>query len=354
MNAAIRAVTLVGLSLGLKVYGIEQGYRGILEERFVELDADRVHSLFREGGTILHSSRCLDFHEKSVRDNAREILRKWGIDGVVVIGGNGSLAGAYALCNPDEAGENAPAVIGIPASIDNDIGLTGMCIGVDTAINTIVEACDKISDTASAHDRTFIVEVMGRDSGYLAMTAGVASGADLVLFPESGRTREDIVEVTTKAVVRKRRGEGMVGSTLIIKAEGAEIGTDELKTRLEERLLEELGEAEASRVETRVTVLGHVVRGGRPSAFDRLLGSRLGNVAVRALVAGETSKMVAWMAPVQLSKDVGIRSGYDHCCWLADLQATLHETEKLVQGDSILAQWRTAMLDGLEEVVGVE
>ncbi|MBL4633193.1 MAG: 6-phosphofructokinase [Kofleriaceae bacterium] len=354
MNAAIRAVTMVGLSLGLKVIGIEQGYRGILEERFVELSAERVATLFREGGTILHSSRCLEFHEVAVRDRARKILRAKGIDGLVVIGGNGSLAGALALCNPEEAGAWAPAVIGIPASIDNDIGLTGMCIGVDTAINTIVEACDKISDTASAHDRNFIVEVMGRDSGYLAMTAGVASGADLVLFPESGRTKDDVVEVTTAAVVRKRRGESMAGSTLIIKAEGVGISPDELKKRLHVRLIEELGEKEAATVETRITVLGHVVRGGRPSAFDRLLGSRLGNVAVRALAAGETSKMIAWMAPVQMSEKLGIRSAFDHCCWLADLQATLDETEKLVQGDSIVVQWRAAMLNGLEEVHGKE
>jgi 6-phosphofructokinase 1 len=349
MNAALRATTMVGTSLGIQVLGISRGYRGLLEEEISELTPDSVQSVFREGGTVLHSTRCLEFHEVAVRDRARKILRDRGVDGLVVIGGNGSLAGAMALSDPKEGGELAPKVIGVPASIDNDIGLTGMSIGVDTAMNTIVEACDKISDTASAHDRTFIVEVMGRDCGYLAMTAGIASGADLVLFPEANRPAVEVAEAAVRAVMSNRVDNKKQGSTLIIKAEGVGVATDELKKMLDERLREEMGEASSS-IETRVTVLGHVVRGGRPSAFDRLLGSRLANVAVRALVAGDTRKMASWMPPVELPEEVGFRTEYDPYCWLVDLSAALVETENLLRGESPLARWRASALDGLEEV----
>jgi 6-phosphofructokinase 1 len=349
MNAAVRAATMVASSIGIKVLGISRGYRGLLEEQISELTPTIVDSLFREGGTMLHSTRCLEFHEAPVRDRARAILKKHGIDGLVVIGGNGSLAGALALSDPKEAGEDAPKVIGVPASIDNDIGLTGMSIGVDTAMNTIVEACDKICDTASAHDRTFIVEVMGRDCGYLAMTSGIASGADLVLFPEANRPAEAVAEAAVRAVMSNRRDDRHHGSTLIIKAEGVDVPTEKLKAMLDARLHEELG-VEISDIETRVTVLGHVVRGGRPSAFDRLLGSRLANVAVRALAAGDTRKMASWMPPVELPEEVGVRTDYDPYCWLVDLPATMVETANLLRGDSPLARWRASTLDGLEEV----
>tara|TARA_R110002073_G_scaffold320759_2_gene496334 strand:+ start:3744 stop:4895 length:1152 start_codon:yes stop_codon:yes gene_type:complete len=352
MNAAVRAATMVALSFGIRVLGIRRGYRGLLEEQFVELTGANVDEIFRDGGTMLHSTRCLEFHSVEARDRARGVLREHGIGGLIVIGGNGSLAGALALSDPQEGGELAPSVIGIPASIDNDIGLTGMSIGVDTAMNTIVEACDKISDTANAHDRTFIVEVMGRHCGYLAMTAGIASGADLVLFPEAGRPPGEIVESAVKAVLGKQDASGQVGSTLIIKAEGVEIPTDELKSRLDARLDEELG-VKANTIETRVTVLGHVVRGGRPSAFDRLLGARLANVAVRALLAGATRKMAAWMPPVELPEEVAERSDFDPYCWLVDLPATLAETETLLRGDSPLARWRASAIDDLEDVFSI-
>jgi 6-phosphofructokinase 1 len=346
MNAALRATTMVASALGIKVLGISRGYRGLLEEQISELTPAIVESLFREGGTMLHSTRCLEFHEVAVRERARGILKKHGIEGLVVIGGN---AGALALTDPAEAGDRAPLVIGLPASIDNDIGLTGMSIGVDTAMNTIVEACDKISDTASAHDRTFIVEVMGRDCGYLAMTAGIASGADLVLFPEAHRPDAEVVEAAVRAVMSKRDKNRNHGSTLIIKAEGVSLSTDNLKSMLDLRLREELGDKMPD-IETRVTVLGHVVRGGRPSAFDRLLGSRLANVAVRALVAGDTRKMASWMPPVELPEEVGVRTEYDPYCWLVDLPAVMVETDQLHRGDSPLARWRATTLDGLEEV----
>lgn len=349
MNAAIRAATMVATSFGIEVYGIARGYRGLLDGQLTRLGPNQVDNLFREGGTVMHSTRCLEFHEVPTRDRARKVLRDHGIDGLIVVGGNGSLAGALALSDPGEAGDMAPRVIGLPASIDNDIGFTGMSIGVDTALNTIVEACDKISDTASAHDRTFIVEVMGRDCGYLAMTAGIASGADLVLFPEANRPAEEIAESAVRAVLANRQHDRKQGSTLIIKAEGVHVATAELKSMLDARLRQELG-GESNEIETRVTVLGHVVRGGRPSAFDRLLGARLANVAVRALAGGETRRMASWMPPVELPEEVGYRTEYDPYCWLVDLAAALAETENLIGGNSPLARWRASVLDGLEDV----
>jgi len=165
-------------------------------------------------------------------------------------------------------------VVGVPASIDNDLALTALSIGVDTAMNTIVEACDKIADTATAHDRTFIVEVMGRDCGYLAMTSAIAVGADLALFPEAGKPEAAIVEQIVQTVLAIRARQRRARRVIIIKAEGVNIAVDRLKTLVDARLRERAPDAEPSAIETRVTVLGHVVRGGRPSAFDRLLGSR--------------------------------------------------------------------------------
>jgi 6-phosphofructokinase 1 len=162
------------MSLGMEVFGIERGYRGLLEDAMTPLKPNDVSQILREGGTILGSARCKEFHQREIRDKARAILARRGIDGLMVIGGNGSLTGALHLANPDELAGQPLKVIGLPASIDNDLGFTKLSIGVDTAMNTIVEACDKIADTATAHDRTFIIEVMGRDCGYLAMRSGRA------------------------------------------------------------------------------------------------------------------------------------------------------------------------------------
>ena len=344
MNAAVRAATMLAQIHGLEVVGIRRGYRGILERDFCKLAPSEVEHLFREGGTVLHSTRCLEFHETAVRQNAREILSEEGIDGLIIIGGNGSLTGAMALSDPEEGGALCPKVIGIPASIDNDMAMTSMSIGVDTAVNTIVEACDKISDTASAHRRTFIVEVMGRSCGYLAMAAGIASGADLVLFPEAGKSDEELARASVKAIVGKRQ-RGGAASTLILKAEGVELSTAALKEKVDEILRAEHGIEES---QTRVTVLGHVVRGGRPSSFDRLLGTRLANVAVQALIAGETRKMASWMPPGDVPEVLGARTPWDPYCWLVDLKAALQATENLLRGESPLAQWRSRALEGLE------
>jgi 6-phosphofructokinase 1 len=371
MNAAIRAATLIGRALGADVVGIERGYRGLLEDAIVPLGPGDVAGILREGGTILGSARCKEFHERDVRDRARAVLAHREVDGLVVIGGNGSLTGALHLADPAEIGNGRPlAVTGVPASIDNDLGLTGLSIGVDTAMNTIVEACDKIADTATAHDRTFIVEVMGRDCGYLAMTSAIAVGADLALFPEAGKPEAAIVDQIVDTVLSIRARQRRARKVIIIKAEGVGIAVDCLKTLVDARLRERSLDSEASAtegsggaetrrdarrgedsIETRVTVLGHVVRGGRPSAFDRLLGSRLANVAVRALVAGASHKMAAWMPPVDLAAAAGQRSPADPYCWLVDLGAVLAETQNLLSGKSPLARWRAGAFDEIEHAL---
>ena len=309
-----------------------------------------VGNILREGGTALGSARCLEMHEAKHRARARQHLVDAGVGGLIVIGGNGSLAGAMALTDPSEAPDFGCRVVGIPASIDNDIGYTGMAIGVDTAINTIVEACDKISDTASAHDRTFIVEVMGRECGYLAMTAAIAAGADAVLFRESEKTPEQIVDTVARIVVRARERAGRPQRVIVIKSEGTPISNDALKAEVDARLLTLLGEA-GPPVETRVTVLGHVVRGGRPSAFDRLLASRLAHVAVRALLAGDHRVMAAWLLPGDVPAEAGRRSESDPYCYLVDLGEVLAETRRLLDGTSALVKWRRSVFDSVEDVL---
>ncbi|HUH05685.1 MAG TPA: ATP-dependent 6-phosphofructokinase [Kofleriaceae bacterium] len=352
MNAAVRAATLVALGGGFEVAGIRRGYRGLLERDIVALEAPQVLNILREGGTMLGSARCLAFHQREVRDQARAILADEGIDALLVIGGNGSLTGALALSDPAES-EHPPRVAGIPASIDNDLALTSLAIGVDTAMNTIVEAVDKIADTASAHDRTFIVEVMGRNCGYLAMTAAIAGGADGVLYPEAWTKHhsqpEAIVDQIVKTVLTVRGRPGRSRRVIFVKAEGVPIGVDQLKREVDARLAAECGD-EQGETETRVTVLGHVVRGGRPSAFDRLLGSRLANVAVRALMAGENRVMASWMPPVPIPEPTGRRAVADPYCWLVDLEAVLHETARLMAGEGPLAEWRAEVFDDLEQI----
>ncbi len=349
MNAAIRAVTMVALAKGHRVLGVRYGYRGLMDGNVRPITANDVHDILREGGTILHSARCKRFYETAARQQAREFLTEQGVDGLIVIGGNGSLTGLTLLSDPHEAKDWPVRCIGIPASIDNDVALTGLAIGVDTAMNTIVEACDRIADTATAHGRTFIIEVMGRDCGYLAMTSAIASGANMVLFPEAVRTEEELVRsvVNTILTVRERHQENQ--KVVAIKAEGVPTSTDRLKSLVDSQLREATGEDQED-VETRVTVLGHVVRGGRPSAFDRLLGSRLGNVAVRAVIDGEHRKMVSWLPPMDLPPGVGVRASADPYCYLVDLPAVLAATKDLLEGQSPLARWRATAFDDLEDV----
>ena len=352
MNAAIRAAALIGRAGGAEMFGIEFGYRGLLEGAVAPIDPVAIAPVLRDGGTVLGSARCKEFHEVATRDRARAVLAKHGIDGLVVIGGNGSLTGALHLADPAELNGQPLAIVGIPASIDNDLALTGMSIGVDTAMNTIVEACDKLADTATAHDRTFIVEVMGRDCGYLAMVSAIAVGADLALFPEANKPPEAVVAQIVDTVLAIRKRQRKARKVIIIKAEGVNIHVDKLKHDVD-KLLSERAEpgTDTATIETRVTVLGHVVRGGRPSAFDRLLGSRLANVAVRALLAGDSHKMASWMPPAEIAAGVGTRSPADPYCWLVDLAAVLRETQNLLTGKSPLARWRAGAFNDIEDAL---
>ncbi|MCB9546247.1 MAG: 6-phosphofructokinase [Myxococcales bacterium] len=343
MNAAIRAATLVGVAQGWTVLGVERGYTGLIEGEFRPLEPGDVGGIIRDGGTVLGSTRCLPFTTPEGRATARRRLADARIGAVLVIGGNGSLAGAASLADLAEDPQ-APRVIGLPASIDNDVGVTSLAIGVDTAMNTIMEACDRIADTASAHDRAFIVEVMGRDSGYLAMATSVAVGADLVLFREDGRSVEAHVERVVEAIVAARRRPTGRRRALIIKAEGVALPALELKARVDARLRAIAGDV--AETEVRVTVLGHVVRGGRPTAFDRMMASRLGHAGVRALIYGASRAMVAW-APA-LTPDDATRSAVDPRCWHVPLDTMLAETRRLLTGESPTVQWRTRVFDVID------
>jgi 6-phosphofructokinase 1 len=349
MNAAIRAATLLALGKGVAVKGIAQGYRGLIAGDIRPLGPGDVADIIRAGGTILGSARSKEFRERSGRDKARAQLKAHQIDGLIVIGGNGSLAGARALVDPAEDPALGCAVVGIPASIDNDLALTGMSIGVDTAINSIVDACDKISDTASAHDRTFIVEVMGRDSGYLSMSSGIASAANAVLFRESKASEAEVVDRVVKAVKAAQARTHQSKRVLVIKAEGLSVPTERLKQLVDQRLAEELPAIDP--IETRVTVLGHVIRGGRPSAFDRVLASRLAHVAVRALLAGGNKLMAAWGPWIDARNVPGERAEADPHCWLVDFDTVLAETEKLLDGSSPRTQWRAKIFAEIADVL---
>lgn len=347
MNAALRAATLVALDQGFTVLGVRDGYRGLVDGEFFTLGSAEVADILRRGGTLLGSARCPEFLERETRDTARRMLKAARISNLLVIGGNGSLAGAAALSDPAEQAEGDPPVrvVGLPASIDNDIGHTSMAIGVDTAMNTIIEACDKIADTAQAHGRTFIVEVMGRDSGYLAMSTGIASGADMVMFREAGKSRETLMNEVCDTVVAARLRENH--RVLVIKSEGVKYPMDALRADIETELKRRGGDV--ARTEVRVVVLGHVVRGGSPSAFDRLMSSRLGAAGVRALVDGIDRVMVGWQptgAPPE-----AIRSALDPRCWLVPFEAVQTETRALLDGTSPAARWRTKVFDDIEQVL---
>ncbi len=348
MNAAVRAAALTAAVRGVEVLGIRRGYAGLLEGEFCPLGPAAVQPILREGGTVLGSARCLEFHERKTRDRARDQLRSAGIGGLVVIGGNGSLTGLHHLL--DEAEGDELHGIGVPASIDNDVGATRLAIGVDTAVNTIVEACDKISDTAAAHDRTFVVEVMGRDCGYLAMAAGIAAGANAVLFPEQGRTEDELVETVARAVLAAERKQSGSRRVLVLKAEGVSIGLDRLTALLDARLRAELGRA--PRTELRHTVLGHVVRGGRPSALDRIIGSRLGAAAAQAVLSGESKRMAAW-SPPRLPPEVCAPVPNDPQCSLVDLGRVLEETRAMLGGSSPFVRWRKQTFEQIEDMLSL-
>ncbi len=277
MNPAIRAVVRAAAHYGIEVIGIRRGYAGLIEEDLGPLSVRDVGGIISRGGTILQTARLPEFREERLQRDAVRILDHHGIDALVVIGGDGSLRGAHAL-----ARRGVP-VVGIPATIDNDLHGTDMSIGVDTALNTVLRAIDAIRDTASSHRRAFLVETMGRDSGYLALMGGIAGGAEIILIPEVPFTLREVEQGIREAY---RRGKA---HCLIIVAEGSAYRAQAIAQYLEER-------RSGHGFQIRVTILGHVQRGGIPSAFDRTLATRMGFAAVEFLRRQETDVMTG-LAP---------------------------------------------------------
>ena len=273
LNPCIRAATRKALSLGMAVCGIKRGFAGLMDGEMVDLDARAVGGILGKGGTFLGTARALEFKTPRGQREALRNLNQAGVEGLVVVGGNGSLSGALALH------KLGFPVVGVPATIDNDVGGTDIAIGVDTALNTILDAVDKIKDTASSHQRAFLIEVMGRDCGYLALNSGIAGGAEAVLIPEVETPLEELARTMVDAYIRGK------AHCIVIVAEGYKPGTLAIVQYLSERE-DELG------FDVRVTVLGHVQRGGRPSAFDRLLSTRLGSAAAQALHDGQPGNVI--------------------------------------------------------------
>jgi 6-phosphofructokinase 1 len=276
LNPCIRSVVRSALASGVDVLGVRRGWKGLLEDDTVEMDVRSVAGIVNRGGTILHSSRCPEFREEEQRARAAETLTRHEIDGLIVLGGNGTLQGAWALSQQTQL-----PIIGVPKTIDNDVGGTEYALGFDTAVNTAIEAIDKIRDTATSHERLFLVEVMGRDRGVLALEVALASGAEAVLMPE---TKTDIDALCQTLADAKSHGKK---STIVIVAEGDEAGgAYEIASKIKG----------CSVYEPRVSVLGYIQRGGAPSARDRVIGGLFGKAAVDALIAGDGGKLVALRA----------------------------------------------------------
>lgn len=272
MNAAIRAVVRTGLGKGARSFGVSYGYEGLIAGEISEMSSVDVGGIIGRGGTTLRSARSKRFRETEGRVEAAESLRKYEIEGLVVIGGDGSLRGAMALSE-----EHGIPVMGVPASIDNDIPRTVASVGFDTAVNTALEAIDRIRDTAYSHDRVFVIEVMGRRNGFIAVEAGLAGGAEAILIPE---VPYDIGEVAKRLVAGTKRGKR---SSIIVVAEGAASASE-----VQDFLIRETG------YEVRCVVLGHMQRGGNPTSFDRVLGTRLGAAAVKSLLDGVSGEMAGF------------------------------------------------------------
>jgi 6-phosphofructokinase 1 len=273
MNAAVRAVVRTGIYHGLEVFGIYRGYSGMVEDDIHPLVSRSVANIIQRGGTILKTARSKEFMTPEGRKTAYQNLQKHGIDGLVIIGGDGSFRGAQVFSN-----EYDIPCIGIPGTIDKDIAGTDFTIGFDTAVNTAIRAIDKIRDTADAHDRLFIVEVMGRDAGYIAMHSGIGTGAEHILIPETKTNIDEIVA----GLSEKEKRQKLVN--LIVVAEGDEFGGgNEVGKVLKERL---------PNADVRVCILGHIQRGGSPTSLDRLIASRMGYHAVECLLEGRHNVMV--------------------------------------------------------------
>ncbi|MCK9401703.1 MAG: 6-phosphofructokinase [Bacteroidales bacterium] len=273
MNAAIRAVVRTGIYNGLEVYGIYKGYQGLIQGLIEPMGSRSVSNIIQRGGTILKTARSEEFRTPEGRKKAYDNLVKHGIDAMIVIGGDGTFTGASIFQNEF----NFP-IVGLPGTIDNDLYGTDYTIGYDTAVNTVVEAVDKIRDTADSHDRLFIIEVMGRDAGFIALRSGIATGAEKILIPESPTYINELIEKLRKDYSNNKT------SGIIIVSEGDDFGgAFEVAKVIKEQ---------CPQYESRVTILGHVQRGGSPSAFDRVMASAMGFQAVLALKDGVRGVMV--------------------------------------------------------------
>src|SRR3954468_21725864 len=273
MNAAIRAVVRTGIYHQLEIYGIMRGYSGMIDDDIFKMESRSVADIIQRGGTILKCARSNEFREPEGRQKAYENLKKRGINGLVVIGGDGSFKGAQKFSNEFDI-----PCIGLPGTIDKDIAGTDFTIGFDTAVNTAVEAIDKIRDTADAHDRLFIIEVMGRDAGYIALHSGIATGAENILIPE----RKTMINEIIRSLQEKERRQKLVN--LVVVAEGDEFGGANEIARIVKRRL--------PNIDTRVAILGHIQRGGSPTCLDRLIASRMGYHAVESLIQGRYNVMI--------------------------------------------------------------
>ena len=272
MNAAIRAVVRTGISNGLNVKGIRRGFAGLLEEDIFDMNNLTVSDINQTGGTILYTARCLEFKHEEYQKKGAEICRKHGIDGIVVIGGDGSFNGASKLA------QHGINTIGVPGTIDLDIACTDYTIGFDTAVNTAMYAIDKVRDTSTSHERCSVIEVMGRDAGYLALWCGIANGAERILMPEEhGFDEKALIE---DILENKKRGKQ---NYIIINAEGVGDSIN-LAKRIED----------ATGIETRATILGHMQRGGSPTCKDRVYASTMGAMAVDLLCQGKTNRVVGY------------------------------------------------------------
>lgn len=336
MNAAIRTIAVAGTARGHRVTGVRRGYTGLLEGDVTPLELSSIVGITHQGGTILGSSRSAVFPTPEGQARAKERLHGMGVDALIVIGGNGSLTGAHLL-----AKDRPCSIVGLPASIDNDIGHSGLSIGVDSAVNTIVEACDRISDTARAHRRAFVVEVMGRRCGFLAMRAGLAAEADAILYGESGLGEDELVARLREVLRRAFAPDGYKQRALIVKSEGVSIPTARLVKRLADHLADD-----APGAEIRETVLGHVVRGGNPSALDRVIAQRLAYGAVIGVERGAHDVMMAWEVPGGFGLETA-----DPSVRAVPIADVLAETERLLDGTSPVIRRRMELLAQVEHLL---
>lgn len=273
MNAAIRAVVRTCIVNGIKAKGIYRGYQGLIDDEIKELTSQDVSGIIQRGGTILKSARCMEFKTPEGRKKAYETLQKEQIDALVVIGGDGTFTGARLLAQE----YNVP-IIGLPGTIDNDLWGTDSTIGYDTSLNTIMECVDKLRDTATSHERVFLVEVMGRDAGFLTLSAAIASGAEAAIIPERAALQEQIEEA-----IGQGRRKSKNSSIVLVQEHAVEGGAQTVARELEKVHPE---------YNTRVTILGHLQRGGSPTAYDRIIASRMGMAAVQALFEEQRSIMI--------------------------------------------------------------